>query len=429
MYSNMNKFFLGSISVVLLTLSVSCGDDDTNVAAPGEFAMITSTLNSDFQTRAFFLQRVSVDSTGEVDNSNATELDPLGTAMVHAFNGAIYYSNYGDPQRIDKFTIDEFNNVTNEGSIQTADLVFQGNTYFLDENTAFVGGVLNTIVIFNPTTMTRTGIIDFSAVSRVGEASDFTGADPFFVAEAVSEIIVRDNMLFASLMSLSRAEPGDFRPADSGCSIVVIDLDEVDINAEGNESAVVKRIYDERGSHTGAWGSGGGNYFMQLDENNDIYLLCHNLWGNPTYRSGFNPACILKIADGETDFDADYYFDVESASKGLGNAVMNLEYYGDGKFLAAVQDPSAIDPDNPYSYYYDPIYQWWSFDLNDKTATIVTEEYTRGAFAAKSYFEDGNGYVPFESNGENFVLKVDLNTLETSRHIETVGLPQLYSLE
>ncbi|MEM7660158.1 MAG: hypothetical protein AAF399_28875, partial [Bacteroidota bacterium] len=117
------------------------------------------------------------------------------------------------------------------------------------------------------------------------------------------------------------------------------------------------------------------------------------------------------------------------AARGLGSAVMNFEYYGDGKFLGAAQDPSAIDPDNPFSYFIDPIYQWWSFDLYNQTAEIVTEEYTRAAVASVTYFEDGFGYVPFEAGGEQYVMKVDLNTLETSKQFNTAGTPHLFSLE
>ncbi|MEM8938843.1 MAG: hypothetical protein AAGC64_05810 [Bacteroidota bacterium] len=429
-----NHFYLLStkhlplVWALLMFVALSgCGDDDTpGEVAPGEFAMVTSTLNANGQSRAFFLQRVSVDSTGSVDNQNATELSPATGAMVHSFNGAIYFSDYAIGQMV-KWEIDESNNATNSGEMSLIELQFQGNTAFKDASTAFVGGISTDIIIFNPTTMIKTGTIDFSAFSKVGESTDFPAEGGVYQGESVSEIIIRDNYLFASLMPLSSIE--NFTPAEIGCSIIVVDLDQVNTNERGNTDAVVKRIYDERGSSTGAWGSGGGNYFMQMDENDDIYFLCHNFWANPFLRPAFNPACILKIADGETDFDPEYYFDVESASRGLGNGVMNFEYYGNGKFLAAVQDPESIDPGNPNSYFVDPIFQWWSFDLYNQTASIVTEEYTRGAFAAVSYFEDEFGYVPFESNGENFVMKVDLNDLSASRHIETVGLPQLYSLE
>ena len=424
-----NRIALASISILLTFIALNgCNDDDPEAEAivAGELAMVTSTLNADGQSRAFFLQRISVDSTGSVDNSNAIELSPATQAMIHSYNGSIYFSDYGNGRMV-KWDIDESNNATNAGEMSLSELMFQGNTAFRDESTAFIGGISTSIIIFDPSTMTKTGTIDFSAVSKVGKATDFPTEGGTYQGEAVSEIIIRDNYLFASLMPLSAIE--GFRPAEIGCSIVVIDLNQVNTSETGNAEAVVKRIYDERGSSTGAWGSGGGNYFMQMDENNDIYVLCHNFWANPFLRAGFNPACVLKIANGETEFDQDYYFDVESISGGTGNGVMNFEYYGNGKFLAAVQDQDAIDPENPFSYLLDPIFQWWSFDLYNKTAEIVTEEYTRGAVAAVSYFDEGFGYVPFESNGENFVMKVDLETLETSKHFETIGLPQLYRLD
>ncbi|TRX54328.1 hypothetical protein FNH22_19625 [Fulvivirga sp. M361] len=422
-----NRFLLYVLPLLGVLSFVSCDDDDIKVdQQPGEFAMITSTLNADGQNRAFFLQRVSVDSTGSISNSNATELSPATGAMVHSFNGSIFFSDYAIGQMV-KWDLDESNRAIKAGELSLTELVFQGNTAFKDNNTAFVGGLNTSIVIFDPTTMIKTGTIDFSAVSKIGESTDYPTEGGVYKGEAVSEIIIRDNFLFAALMPVSNIE--NFVPAEIGCSIIVVDLDKIDANTVGNQSAVVKRIYDERGSSTGAWGSGGGNSFMQLDENNDIYMLCHNFWANPFLRPGFKPACILKITNGETDFDQDYYFDVEDASRGTGNGVMNFEYYGNGKFLAAVQDPQAIDPENPFSYFVDPIFQWWSFDLKNKTASVVTEEYTRGALAAVSYFENGFGYVPFESNGENFVMKVDLDKLSATKQFETVGLPQLYSLD
>jgi hypothetical protein len=238
--------------------------------------------------------------------------------------------------------------------------------------------------------------------------------------------LIRDNLLFAAIHPM--ADPATQTPGFNGCPIVIVDLDKVDVNAQGNADAVIKRISDERGSPTGAWGSGGGSPFMHVDEQEDIYVLCHNTWSGA--RAIFNkPACILKIAAGSTEFDDDYYFDLEAVSRGDGSPVMNMEYYGDGKFLAAAQDPDALDPANPFSYYTDPIYQWWSFDLYNQTAEIVSEEYTRAAVASVSYFEDGFGYVPFEAGGETFVLKVDLNTLESSKQFNTVGTPHLFSLE
>jgi hypothetical protein len=411
-------------------LLIACEDDPDTIPTPqpetfGEFAMVTTTLNADGQTRGFYLQRVSVDNTQTVDNSDATELSAATAAMTHAFDGHIYFSDYAIGI-MEKWSIDETNNTTLEGSMNLSELTFQGNAAFRDESTAFVGGISTDIIIFNPTTMQKTGTIDISTLLNIGEVTNFPAPGSSVVAEPVTEIIIRDNLLFASLMPLS--DLATQSPGSPSCSIVIIDLDQVDVNAQGNTDAIVKRITDDRGSATGAWGSGGGSPFMQIDERGDIYVLCHNSWS--LWRAAFDkPAAMLRIPNGSTEFDPNYYFDLESAARGTGSPVMNFEYYGDGKFLAAAQDPSAINPDEPFSAFIDPIYQWWSFDLYNQTATLVAEEYTRAAVAAVSYFEDGNAYVPFEAAGAFFVMKVDLSTLETSKQFNTVGTPHLFSLE
>ena len=425
-----NQLFLRAWMAMLVSVLVLTGCDEDDNPTPseglGEYAMVTTTFNTDGRTRAFYLQRVSVDNVEPVDNSGSTQLAGATGAMMHSFYGHIYFSDYM-LGKMERWSIDASNNATMEASMNLAELTFQGNTTFKDENTAFVGGVSTNIIIFNPTTMKKTGTIDISSVSKIGTVTNFPQEGAAIVVESVAEMIIRDNLLFAALMPLSSLENGQV-PGDKGCPIVVIDLSKVDVNAQGNADAVVKRIYDDRGSATGAWGSGGGSPFMRLDEKGDIYVLCHNTWAG--YRAVFDkPACILKIASGTTDFDQDYYFDLESVARGLGSPVMNLEYYGNGKFLGAAQDPTAINPDNPFSYYVDPVWQWWSFDLYTQTAKLVTEEYTRAASASVTYFEGGFGYVPFEANGEFFVMKVDLNTLESTKLFNTEGTPHLFSLK
>ena len=431
-FTKINLFQRVWIAVAILALMLmGCEKDkEDNNPVPdkglGEYAMVTTKTNLDGRTRAFYLQRVSVDNTESVDNSGSTQLSGATGAMMHSFGGHIYFSDYMNG-KMEKWSIDTSNNATMEGSLNLAELTFQGNTTFKDANTAFVGGLSTNIVIFNPTTMQKTGTIDISSISKIGTVTDFPQADATIIAESVAEMVIRDNLLFAALMPLSSLENGQ-TPGDKGCPIVVIDLSKVDINAEGNTDAVVKRIYDDRGSATGAWGSGGGSGFMRLDEKGDIYMLCHNTWSG--FRAAFDkPACILKIAAGTTDFDQNYYFDLESAARGNGSPVMNLEYYGNGKFLGGAQDPTALDPENPWSGYMDPVWQWWSFDLYNQTAELVTEEYTRAAIASVTHFENGFGYVPFEANGENFVMKVDLNTLESTKQFNTVGTPHLFSLQ
>jgi len=98
--------------------------------------MITTTFNTDGQTRAYYLQRVSVDNNETLDNSDATELAAATGAMMHSFDGHIYFSDYFIG-KMEKWSIDTANNTTMIADMNLSELTFQGNTAFKDANTAF----------------------------------------------------------------------------------------------------------------------------------------------------------------------------------------------------------------------------------------------------------------------------------------------------
>jgi hypothetical protein len=412
--------------LLIVFLATSCSEDTPEPQAAGEFALVTASLNADGSTRAFYLQRASVSSSLSIDNSAATELAAATAAMIHSYNGAVYFSDYATERKIQRWIIDDSNNATMTGEISTSELTFQGNTAFKDASTAFVGGISTEVIIFNPTTMQKTGKIDISAFSEIGTSTEFPMPGGTIGAESITDMVIRGNQLFLAVFPMT--EVATYTPGKEGCTLLIIDLNMVDPNSQDNSDAVVKRIYDTRGSWTGAWGSGGGSSFMNVDENGDLYVLCHNNWTGG--RAMFNkPAAILRVPAGSSDFDPNYYFDLESAAEGDGSPVINFEYYGNGKFLAAVQDPTAIDPENPFSYFIDPIYRWWSFDLQNKTAERVSDEYTRGALASVSFFENEYGYVPYEDETKDFVMRVNLNTMESTKLFDTNGVPHLFGLE
>ncbi|MEM9986260.1 MAG: hypothetical protein AAF804_14300, partial [Bacteroidota bacterium] len=198
------KAWLAMLMLVLMLAGCKNQDDPMPPEELGEYAMITATTNADGQTRAFYLQRAAVDNTETLDNSDATELSASSAAMIHAFDGHIYFSDYGIG-KMEKWSIDEDNNTTLVADMNTSELTFQGNAVFKDKNTAFVGGISTDIIIFDPTTMQKTGTIDISAVSNVGKDTDFPQAGGTVVAEGVTEMLIRDNLLFVALMPLTDA--------------------------------------------------------------------------------------------------------------------------------------------------------------------------------------------------------------------------------
>ncbi|MEM6812846.1 MAG: hypothetical protein AAF600_00460 [Bacteroidota bacterium] len=82
---------------------------------------------------------------------------------------------------------------------------------------------------------------------------------------------------------------------------------------------------------------------------------------------------------------------------------------------------------DPFSYFNDAVYRWYSFDLASETAQRVSEDYTVGVIAL-SYFKDGIGYMPVQNNTASYIMEVDLNSLETNELFNTSGAAQLFEL-
>ncbi|NQX86437.1 MAG: DUF4374 domain-containing protein [Flavobacteriaceae bacterium] len=424
-----NTFKIKSIVLMfafIALLSCSNDDDGSKSQEPANYALITRPINSDGMTFSAYMQIMdSPNVEGTMSNSNAYEISASHLGGVYEFNEAVYVNDYLNT-KITKWTLNIENVVQNSGSIQVPELGFQGNIAFHDDNVAYVGGT-GSISIFNPTTMVKTGKIDLSSISRVGEVTDFPSVGATIQADGVSEIIINGNYMYAAMYHMF--DFNSFTPATSTCDILVIDLNQLDNSSQDNSQAIVNVISDTRGSFTGAWNTGGGVYYMNKDENGDIYVLCHNVFGGARQLMN-KPSCVLRINNGATSFDPAYYFDLESASQGNGNPVTNFEYYGDGKFMATVLDPTQLDPSNPFSFNNDPVFRWWSFDLNTKTATQVSNIYTNAGKAAGCYFENGYAYIPYFTSDSNYINKVNLNNFNDNlKAVTTTGFPNIYKLK
>lgn len=416
------------VLLILLGFSACKTDEDiitpVDVYASAEYALITRPQNTDGSTFSAYMQKMDApDMKGNIDNSNTYEISAAHLGGVYAANKSVYVNDYLNAT-ITGYRLSDDNVGEMIGSTLVPELGFQGNIAFQDEETAYIGGS-GSIVIFNPSTMSKTGLIDWSSMSRVGEVTDFPVPGASIQGDGVTEIIISGNYMYAALYQMY--DFNTFTPATNTCSILVIDLSKVDTESSDNSDALVEVITDTRGSFTGAWNTGGGVYYMNKTANGDIYVLCHNVFGGARAIMD-KPACILRIRSGATSFDSDYYFDLETASQGIGNPVTNFEFYDDGKFLATVLDPTQLDPDNPYSYNTDPVFRWWTFDLNAQTASSLGDEYTNAGKSAKCFFEDGYAYVPYTNLTENYINQINLSDLTKTKLLTTSGLPHILKL-
>jgi len=100
--------------------------------------------------------------------------------------------------------------------------------------------------------------------------------------------------------------------------------------------------------------------------------------------------CVVRIPAGSTEIDQDWTRDLTELTDG--RPVMNLQYSGDGKFIASVfheeRAQKPIDSDQVYA----PHWRMWSFDFEAGTAEPVDGvEWNDGGFS--TYRIDGHTYV------------------------------------
>ncbi len=96
------------------------------------------------------------------------------------------------------------------------------------------------------------------------------------------------------------------------------------------ELEFVKEITDTRTGPIGGFNTKSG---LIKDENGDIYALSHS---NPAngYSQTTKDGGILRINNGETEFDQEYFFDIETATEGKNTA--HLKYLGNGKAFSLI---------------------------------------------------------------------------------------------
>lgn len=167
----------------------------------------------------------------------------------------------------------------------------------------------------------------------------------------------------------------------------------------------VSTIKDTRMGPVGTYGS---TPAVIKTENGDIYMLssCALATG---FTTSMKNSAILRMKNGQDTFDADYYFDFQTATDAR---IVHGSYVGNGKALVryipnesntgqwVAMDPAASNC------------KLAIVDLVNKTITDVTGVPLHGSNGMPFYYEDGKAIVPITSTAANEVriYAIDLTT-------------------
>jgi len=177
----------------------------------------------------------------------------------------------------------------------------------------------------------------------------------------------------------------------------------------------LKTFKDTRTGPIGYYGTQPG---MLKDESGNHYTF-----STSSYAAGFTQCTkksgILKINAGTDEFDANYFFDVETTS---GFKLLTATYVGNGKAVArVVANETSADQWAAFDVT-KPICKMVVLDLTAKTVTEVTDIPLHGGqYQTPFLVEDGKVYVSINSGTDAYVYQVDPTTAKAVKGAKIVG--------
>lgn len=292
-----------------------------------------------------------------VGTNNAAEL-PSSGVMYH-FGTNVYVNTFGAPATLHKYSFDDSGTPVEQGSFSVPGLKTFGTVHFISETEGYAasngyGGVPK-LVRFNPSNMQITSNIDLGSLHK----PESVGGDYYF------GMVDRDNHLF---MGITYTDANGEALYDS-VYVAVIDK---------TTGSVYKLLADGRSSEM--WNGGSAASFQPncffKDPSGDIYVV--------GYANRGKPSGILKIKNGTTDFDASYFFNLNTAT---GKPCLGLWSFNGLTFTIAFDEggyPFDLDP----SYNSVAKGNYYRIDLATQTSsgnisTSLPKFYGNNAFMAQ----------------------------------------------
>ena len=273
-----------------------------------------SSSNADSEKDDYKREFATSISTGEtmfIGTMSLDHTDDLGKDFVEVGTraGVVYYDNSLfiadlDVGSISRYSLTENNKL---GKV-TAKLSLPGtwvnHIYFVNDEKAYLGGMLDSLIIINPKTMKKTGAIDLSK---------YKDKDALVVSPGTGVIV--DGRLYVGLLQ----NVSDYATGNEA-QVAIIDV---------KKDKVLAVAKDDRIAAVGSLDDSQNQAFVVLDD----YIYCYSnaSWGYaPGQVDGF-----LRIKVGETKFDEKYVWKV---SEEVG--IKNLTEKGNFKYLSPATYPS-----------------------------------------------------------------------------------------
>ncbi len=367
----------------------ACDDDNDPVAETGDFVVSLAIQGSD-NTFTYY----------------TVPFEDVMTGTLSAAGQGIEQPGYFDFTQIDKtiYSIGGLDDVNVVGISKNADGTLKqvGNVSFNNSLSDIVEAPDGALV--SVTMASNSNVITFHTFNpntvEVGEPKDVqVSAITELVGPSYSGMRIVGNHLF---LSYYISDPNTYATAYTDqAEVAVFSYPELEFE---------KVITDTRVGPIGGFNIKSG---LIQDESGNIYAVSHS---NPAngYSQSTKPSGILRIKNGETEFDETYFFDIEEATEGF-NAT-HLVYLGNGKAFAEI---NSAERDQQERWSDNPL-RSAVIDLNTKAVNYISglPEH-KGDGRRLSALKDGNDiYLPIAQSGKINIYKVDTQKFSATKGAE-----------
>lgn len=221
---------------------------------------------------------------------------------------------------------------------------------------------------------------------------------------------VRGNELFIPFQKLD--DQGNYTTPDADTAYVAI----YDYPLQ-QDASPSKIISDTRTSNIGVNGSTTG---LIEAENGDLYSFSAGALSAGFSPASTKPSGILRIKNGETEFDSSYFFDIEAATNG--SKLFWFDYIGNNKAIARL----IVDEAGAYAWsaYSKDFFtqKLVIIDLESETVTDVAGvPLHQKRYTSPVTVVDGKVYISIETATDAFVYEVDIATATGTKGAEIQG--------
>ncbi|GJQ61365.1 MAG: hypothetical protein SCALA702_04180 [Melioribacteraceae bacterium] len=404
LYKYSIKYIAILIATVLLLFLQACSDDE-NPAGPGTetgSSGITMALKTTGGDETEYIVTKDNIMEGEI-SAEGTGIEVTGWRFFYKVNSTLFASGYSDDNQCAAYVSNESGEIVSKGG-------------FIFENALEMFGHSDDGSTLLAMEIPRAGFserklhfvdVESAQVTKITGTTIFESRVDSLVAWPTA-LQVRGNKLFIPFHKFDAL--GYFTtPAADNAYIAVYPYPDVTATPE-------KIITDSRTSNIGVNGSTTG--LIETDSG-DLYSFSCG-----AEMAGFSPAStkpsgILRIKSGSTEFDADYFFNVEEATNG--GKLFWFDYAGGNKAIARILTD---DNGGAWAAYGRDVFnqKLVIIDLVNQTVTDVPDVPLHAKrYSSPVFVENGYAYVSIETATEAYVYKVDIENATAEKGAKIAG--------